>query len=226
MFTHLFDLRRIDNPRSQESGILPTGEHELLDSDWLVMEQPDTCLAARGFEELAGHGDFWNDDYKSLKNLVHQLHSLAEVTEAALAWRPDVVVFCRPDLRYMDSLRPWLKRSVGETDHVAWIPNWQHWGGFNDRFAICSTAHAASVYGTRVEVAAEYTRATRRPLHGERLLAWALRHGAVAIRNMPVRAVRVRVGGNEVRERFLPGWTDVPVEWFWQGVRSAKRLLR
>ena len=225
VFTHVFDQNRLDNPRSGELGAMRVEEHKLLDSDWLSVEQPDECLAARGFTELAHGGDFWHDGGKSLRNLVHQLHSLDVVTRAALAWQPDVVVYCRPDLRYLDSLEPWLKHSVATPAPTVWVPNWQHWGGFNDRFAICSSA-AAAAYGSRIDFALDYVKTTRRPLHGERLLAWVLKREGIAVKTMTARAVRVRIGGREVRERFLPGWTDLPVEWFWQLVRWLRTALR
>src|SRR5690606_38518187 len=153
-----FDQRRLDNPRSGELGAVPEGEYALLDSDWLAVEQPDECLDQRGFTELARHGDFWNDDGKSLRNLVHQLHSLDVVTRAALTWRPDLVLYCRPDLRYLDSLEPWLRQSLGALAPSVWVPSWQHWGGFNDRFAICTHGSAAATYGSRIDVALEYVR--------------------------------------------------------------------
>jgi len=58
------------------------------------------------------------------------------------------------------------------------------------------------------------------------LLAWALRRAGIEVRTMPAKAARVRLGGREVTERFLPGWTDLPVEWFWQTVRWAKGSAR
>jgi len=225
VFTHLFRIERIDNARSGESAGVPQGQHELLSSDWLRLEEPGACLEARGFEAIAAHGDFWNDGFQSLRNLVHQLHSLDVVTEAALAWEPDVVVFCRPDLRYLDSLEPWLERAVAAEEPAVWLPSWQHWGGFNDRFAVCAGERAACAYGRRVSGALEFVVSRRRPLHGERLLAWSLRREGVPVRLMGTRAVRVRVGGAEVRERFLPGWVDLFDEAFWGAVSRARRVV-
>lgn len=224
-FAHLFDVQRVDNVRSGESGEVARDEHLSLGADILLLEPPGSCLERRRFDDIAAHGDFWNDGLKSLSNLVHQLHSLDLATDAALAWSPDAVVFCRPDLRYLDSFGPWLESALADRQDTVYVPGWQHWGGFNDRFAVCSGHAAAQAWGKRVEAALPYVKTRRRALHGERLLAWRLKRSAVRIRQMNVRAVRVRVGGREVRERFAPGWTDVPLEWFWGAARGL-RLLR
>src|SRR5690606_35108405 len=151
------------------------GEHELLGVDWLRLERPGACLAERGFEHIAQFGDFWGDDLKSLRNLVHQLHSLDVVTEAALSWAPDIVGICRPDLRYLDPFDQWRAEAAETLEPTVFVPDWQHWGGYNDRFAVCSSPTAAGAWGKRVESALDYVKSTGRPLHSERLLAWRLK---------------------------------------------------
>ena len=101
IFTHLHALDRIDNPRSQEAGIVDPNEHRLLGSDWLLREAPGMALERWNFPALKTHGDRWQDDYRSLSNLVHQLHSLRETTLAALETDPDLCLFLRPDLYYL-----------------------------------------------------------------------------------------------------------------------------
>lgn len=225
LFTHLYALDRIDNLRSGEHAQHRVEEHELLGSDWTALEEPGACLEARGIDDLKVYGDTWGDGFQSLRNLVHQLHSLDVVTAEALEWQPDVVVFCRPDLRYLDSLEPWLKASLVATAPTVWVPSWQHWGGFNDRFAICAGPKAAASYGRRVDAAVPFVRVKRRALNGEHLLAWRLRRDRIRVRLMNARAVRVRVGGGEVKERFSPGWTDVYRQRYWKMIIAGRKLL-
>ena len=100
IYAHFFLQKEIDNPRSGEKGILDYEEYRLLPSDWLKLEEPDHCLAQWNFEGLKAWGDSWQDEFRSLRNLIHQLHSLHTVTEAALADGTEVCLFCRPDLRH------------------------------------------------------------------------------------------------------------------------------
>ena len=208
---HLFEQDRIENPRSGESASAPSGEHRLLAADRLVLEGAGACLEARGHGALAAHGDFWDDGGASLRNLVHQLHSLDRVTDLAFEGEePALVVFARPDLEYHDSLAPALEAAVRRARAGrpgaprAWLPAWQAWDGRNDRFAVCEPA-AARAYGRRIALAPAFC-AAHGPLHAERLLGEALRGAGVRVRRLDVRASRVRVGGVRHEENFAPMW--------------------
>ena len=78
VFTHLFDQKEINNPRTGETGRLDTAEYQLLQSDWLTLEPPGECLAQHRFDALKSFGDPWNDQFSSLRNLIHELHSLKQ----------------------------------------------------------------------------------------------------------------------------------------------------
>src|SRR5690606_6498475 len=151
--------RGIDNPRSREKGVLRQNEHALLVPDWLELEEPDLCLAEMDFETLKSYGDFWKDEFRSLRNLVHQLHSLDRVTNAALDWKPDVCVFARPDLMYWNSFDRVLGEAIQAPHRTAFVPSWQHWRGLDDRFAVCIGANAVRAYGTRKHLALEFAQA-------------------------------------------------------------------
>ena len=66
VFTHLFDQKTINNPRSGEIGQLDSTEHQLLQSDWLSLEPPGECLEKNHYDTLKTFGDPWNDDFASL----------------------------------------------------------------------------------------------------------------------------------------------------------------
>ncbi len=200
VFAHLFDLDRIENARSGESGALPD-RIPFHPSQKLLTEPPDDCLAEWNFDELAQNGDTWNDGFSSARNLVHQLHSLRRATNLALEWQPDVVIFARPDLRYPDSLRAAIGTTLRSEGNLCLAPYWQrHRGGMNDRFAVVCGRDAIARYGQRIEAAADYCSASDLPLHSELLLAYAMT--AIPSRQILVRAVRVRVGGQDRDEDF------------------------
>lgn len=201
VFAHFFHQVEINNPRSGEKGLLRQGEHTLLDPDWLDLEAPEHCLAIYDFNCLKSWGDSWNDDFRSLRNLVHQLHSLQKVTDAALKWQPDLVIFARPDLGYVDSLQPSMIQALRY--NRIFLPNWQRWrGGYNDRFAITSSIKIAQAYGMRVRLMADYCRKFNAPLHAELLLRYALADYKNAVRFRSFRASRVRCDGRTTEEDF------------------------
>ena len=204
VLSHFFEQTQIDNPRSGEAGTLNTQEHKLLPNDWLELEPPGTGLDQWGFEELKQHGDRWSDDFRSLRNLMQQQHSLHRVTDAALKTDPDLVIFCRPDLHYHDSFEDQIARGLKDVWPTVRLPSWQPWIGRNDRFAIARGQRAVRAYGQRVELAQEYCRWREEPLHAEKLVAYALRRHFVRVKTFPLRASRVRISGERVDEVFTP----------------------
>lgn len=202
IFAHFFRQATINNPRSGENGALNPDEHALLAPDWLELEAPEHCLEIHRFEEIKAFGDEWQDEFRSLSNLIHQLHSLKRVTEAALKWAPDIYIFVRPDLEYHDSFAPLLTEVSLSGGDSAWYPNWQLCGGLNDRFLICRGDNVAHAYGARIDVALDFCRKTGNPLRSEKLVAHALKNRGVTVRPMPLRASRVRANGKLHPEKF------------------------
>jgi hypothetical protein len=199
---HFFDQSAIDNPSSNEAGALDPDEFRLLDLDEVVRELPGACLEKHGFDRLKGAGDSWKDDFASLRNLVHQLHSLACATDLALAWKPDIVVFARPDLCYHDSMAPQLAALSLSQGPGVLLPDWAQWRGCNDRFALARGEDAISAYGHRVTRLNDYV-AGDRPVHSEQFLKFAL--GQVPVGSFGLRASRVRSNGMMEVEDFSPG---------------------
>lgn len=202
VFSHFFKQNQIYNRRSREVGVLDVDEYRLLPSDWVVLEEPDECLALHDFKVLKRFGDCWSDGFVSLRNLIHQLHSLEKVTNTAVDWGAEIYLFIRPDLRYHDSLEHYLRQAVESPDPVLWIPDWQHGYGYNDRFAICRSSSIASVYGGRVNDCIEYCMDRKEPLHSESLLEYSLDKEGIRPKPMAVRASRVRSNGSVRVEEF------------------------
>lgn len=202
VFSHFFNQNQIHNPRSGEIGMLETNEHKLLPSDCIVLENPDECSALNRFEALKKFGDSWGDEFFSLRNLVHQLHSLDQVTNRAIEWDAEIYLFMRPDLQYHDSLQHYIREVVASSEPVLLIPDWQHGYGYNDRFAICQSKSVAVVYGSRINNSFEYCMNRNEPLHSESLLEYSLNKEGIKPKTMNVRASRVRSNGSVRVEHF------------------------
>lgn len=200
-FFHLYKQSRVTNGRSGDDASIPADAYASFEPFEGELEAPDTCLRRWHFDIVRRFGDHYQDEFRSVRNLLHQLHSLRRVTTAIYAWRPDVVVFIRPDLLYHEPVSAIAVACASRDERYCLIPDWQWWGGYNDRFAICG-ARAAAVYGRRAELAIEFSLRTGRPLHAERLLRYALRRERAAVRLTRMRASRVRMNGLVVDEDF------------------------
>lgn len=202
IYSHFFQQDQIDNPRTEEHGELNLEEYKLLNSDWLQLEAPEECLELWNFEALKTFGDYWEDDFRSVRNLVHQLHSLNVVTEAALKDGAEVCLFCRPDQEYHDSLLPALHKALRRGGDRAYLPRWQAWYGLNDRFAICTGRAAISAYGQRIKLALHYCQERTEHLHSERLLEYSLKRQNIPVTTIKARASRTRIDGSFADENF------------------------
>ncbi|MEP2473696.1 MULTISPECIES: hypothetical protein [Rhodobacterales] len=228
VYAHFFEQAQIDNPRTGETGALEQDEHKLLPLDQVALEAPGACLAEWDFEGLKSFGDFWGTDFTSLRNLVHQLHSLKQVTE--MAGQADVVIFARPDLEYHDSMAKPLRaalRVARAGKGGVWLPWWQAWFGRNDRFAICAGAQAIKAYGTRVTRMRDFCETGPRPMHAEAFVDFVLNDAGVAVHSIGQRASRVRAGGQRAEEEFLHPATRKLLRAWWKLDRlSGLRALR
>jgi len=202
VFAHLFRQCQIDNPRSGEIGELDPYEYRMLEADHVEHEEPSLCLDAMGFGNQLLRPDPWTDGYKSLANLFHQLHSLGRVFAFASDWKPNVYIFARPDLRYLDSLEPHLVQALAVRAEKIFYPNWQHHGGMNDRFALVTGHQAALVYSNRGRLISEFRDELGGTFNGERLLKYAILTSNIEVEPMYVRAERVRSNGKRREESF------------------------
>jgi hypothetical protein len=202
-FYHLYQIDRVQNERSGEEGALAQDNYRVFQSMTGVLESTDGVLERWDFEHIKSLGDTWDDQHASLRNLVFQLNSLRRVTELIEPFDPDFVVFARPDLLYHDPLPAAVFSHSKARRRTVYIPDWQWWGGVNDRFAICGK-DVYRAYGKRIEQAFEFCKATRRKLHSERLLKYVLQRNGARVCTLKARASRVRITGELADESFSP----------------------
>lgn len=203
LFAHLYQQTHITNPRSGEDDPLDPEEYRLLECDEVRLEEPGHCLEAARYEWILSHGDAFHDGGKSLANLIHQLHSLQMVGRMINVWQPDLVVLARPDLRYHDNLGNALRKQISRSARYISVPDWQWYGGVNDRIAIGS-AQACHAYSHRIDLIPDYLHKTGGPLPAERFLRFSLnKHGLVPVA-IRITASRVRAAGRAEDENFKP----------------------
>lgn len=205
IFCHFFDQKYINNPRTGEYGELET-EHHLLQPDELILEPPNHCLEQWNFKLLGSFGIPRDADEQSLKNLIHQLHSLNLAFELASNWSPDVYLFCRPDLEYHDNFYNELKETLSRNQTHIKVPLWQQYGGLNDRFAICKGLLAGESYAQRIQASKDYIQDNNQPLHAESLLLYCLKKSQQKCLWTTLRASRIRADGGKKTENFNTGY--------------------
>lgn len=195
LFGHFFEQTHVHNPRSGENASLGADNYAAFADFQPQLEPPGAVLAGERWPALQACGDYYGDEFRSLSNLLHQLHSVKAVTERARErMAPDVYVFARPDLLYHDRLPEAALRLAARHPRHCHLPAWQWWGGYNDRLAVCGR-EAALAWGRRLDRTLAYCQSQHKPLHAEKLLRFALKEQGVALRLLPVRASRVRVNG-------------------------------
>jgi hypothetical protein len=188
----------IDNPRSGEFGIAPDrSESALLELDLCWIEAQDDRSISSELAAARRFPDLFQDQYRSLRNLCHQLRSLAclwSLLELQGVEDDDLILLLRPDLLYLDVLDPATQLQPiveGSADLI--VPGWQSWGGLNDRFAFC-TKRAARIYANRIKMFQTACQMMR-GMHSETYLKLVIQgHGLRAVQT-PFRAVRLRANG-------------------------------
>lgn len=188
----------LDNPRSGEFGaVSETDPAGALSLDLCEQEAQSDDAIAEALAIARRCPDAFGDGYRSVGNLCHQLRSLDRLWSLLAAFRPapgDLVLLLRPDLLYLDRLDPALDLGpllAGRADLV--VPDWQDWGGLNDRFAF-ATPHAARICATRYRLIRDGCLANG-TLHAETFLAFvAVAHG-LRVARTKLRALRLRANG-------------------------------
>ena len=203
LFAHLYQQEHINNPRSGEHQSLDPNEYQLLNCDEVKLEQPGNCLITENYEWILSHGDAFHDEGKSLANLIHQLHSLQQVGRMIEAWKPDVMVLARPDLTYYDNFAAVITKQLKFASTKITIPDWQWYGGYNDRFAICGL-DAGRIYSNRIDLIPDYLNKTGGPLPAERFLRFNLHKARITVKACSLRASRTRANGKVIEENFKP----------------------
>ena len=201
LFAHLYQQEHINNPRSGEHQSLDPNEYQLLNCDEVKLEQPGNCLITENYEWILSHGDAFHDEGKSLANLIHMLHSLQQVGRMMTAWKPDILVLARPDLTYQNDFSQVLIDQLKSPSNSLTLPNWQWFGGYNDRFAVCGPA-AGYAYTNRKDLIKDYLKRTGGPLPAERFLRFNLHKGNISVKTCSLRASRTRANGIAVEEDF------------------------
>lgn len=144
------------------------------------------------------HGDPWGESqHTSLRSLLLQLFSLKRVAtlqeESAKKQGPfDVVLLLRSDLFFFNKLNIDHVWTAMQSNSTIYVPAFDDWGGFNDRFAFGSPA-AASKIAHRLDDALLY--AGQHRMHSESFLKHVVESKGLAKADTDIVFQRVRGHG-------------------------------
>lgn len=205
-FLHTYDLKKLTNIRSNEKDIeLDIHEYKLLEPDFFKITNQEEYLnkikSNGDFDYYKRAGDPWNDDYKSLQNLLCQLNSLFLVTDMWVKSNInfDLIMYIRPDLRYNTIILDDIHKCVKKRKLS--VPKYPIKNQLFDRFSI-SIPEYAKYYGYRIKDAREYVN-NNNSLHSETFLSWVMRkHKVPYDEKLNLKGIRVRASGVENAHDF------------------------
>ena len=141
-------------------------------------------------------GDYDNSTLANLLRAAYSLEkvaNLAKIHEMEGAFRYRVVVAARPDTAFLTPLPhatiSTMLNSSGNANTIS-VPNFHHWGGVNDRFAIGERSAMLDVYMQKLSTINEQTRG-----NSELILCQALRRKLIMVSVFSFCVVRIRADG-------------------------------
>ena len=206
IYVHTYDL---ENENQDQY------EYNLLNPDFYSITNQDEFLKSILIEEVIKYGDSWEDNNKSLKNLLCQLNSLKLVTNMWKDKTYDCVMYFRPDLLYhqpisIENIKYVIKNSLLNDIfipkwHAIYLPNrgiGDH-QGVNDRISY-GTPLSMEHYGSRLDKVLEYCEKTKNPLHSECFVKYIIKSNNFIEHHIYEYASRVRYNGFMVIEVLFP----------------------
>ena len=199
IYCHTYEIHHTyTNVRADEiKCILRNDNWKLLEPTYISLENQDKIDAGLDLESYRTKGDPWNYEpyyipYATFDNHIRalwSLHSVGKLLDKSQTVY-DYIVFLRPDVLYLQPLlRDYFLHATNET---VCIPDFHHFFGSNDRFAIC-TPHVAKLYSHRFKHA--FTYSLHNQLHAEGFLSDVLQSAGIRIHTIPFRFRRVRANG-------------------------------
>ena len=192
----------------------------ILDQESIRMQEFSLFRAARKMPQhgltLAQykHFDEFDDNFESVKNALCSYYTqsalLAMITAHAQAHSItyDAILALRPDTAMVRDIDlPANLGAIRGDNHTLWVPNFQHWWGYNDRLAYGSL-QAMSVYLERGHM----FRNAKGSFHlAERLVKHALDTQSITVKFSTARVMRVRQDRVVAEKKAYMDMTDE--EW-------------
>jgi hypothetical protein len=197
----------INSPRSREHNVVASSFGiQNMDCELIWREpQREDCIEPLASTINANYPMRGHADSSGImrKNALLQMHSQARLLAILRLMGLDKFrVFClvRPDLLFLDEIPTNAIMSIADGSLDVITPGWHRWGGFNDRFALCSP-RGAEVYLSRLNWVSRFC-LEKGYFHPEEILQYSIEKAGLKYDFMPTRAKRVRSTGSIDNEDF------------------------
>tara|TARA_B100000886_G_scaffold317088_1_gene256122 strand:- start:2407 stop:3147 length:741 start_codon:yes stop_codon:yes gene_type:complete len=199
VYLHTYDLEVLTNKRSNEFNcMLDTEEYKLLNAKEFIIDSQDEFDKNFDYNSVKKFGDYWGDNFSSLKNLIRQLNSLKKVFSLIENKNNeyDSFIFIRPDLKIISKIDI---DNILETknENVIATCNFSKWRGLNDRAAI-GNYNSIKKYANRIDNIYEYMNENGK-LHAEKLLKFVMEK--FKIKNIDLNLYFIRIRANNDMEK-------------------------
>ena len=179
------------NERANESSSSIAPDYEHLQPYRVEIDDVDETKLLLDLPRYHSQPDPWKTNYATVDNFVLAMYSKQRVTEmvAKSGITFSSVIFLRPDVRYLTSIKSFLHLVSPNT----WvIPSFHNYNGFNDRFCIASPTNYRA-YGCVLALLLPYSK--RKPLHSETFYAEWAKTLRIELVRIPFFFQRVRMSG-------------------------------
>ena len=171
---------------------------------YIFVEDQDEFDKTINITDYARHGDYWSNNYVSLKNHIRALHSLqhlANIVESRNTlyskhhrdMKYDYIIYLRPDVYFTNDLPVQL---ISLFPDQMLLPDFHRscFGSeYNDRFAMGTTT-SALIYGNRINYLLNYS--NHKTVQSESYLFDYLQMFNISVLEIPFRFQRIRFSGS------------------------------
>jgi len=198
VFLHTYKIKgNYTNPRAGEKDIvLDPNEYKLLKPDHSLIEDKSIVSKRINLEKYRTNGDPWDKNNKwnfnTLDNHILYLWSQKQLINMVSKEKGFThIVMCRPDVKYMTSLKPEWFTFISNSIIV---PEFASYGHINDQFAL-GPYEQMIIYGSRFDHALEYSK--KHPLLSEGYLEYTLNKNKIDHRDIEFYYVRIRANNKK-----------------------------
>lgn len=148
--------------------------------------------------------DPWDNNFKSVKNLLNELYSIKDVTKC---WENsnieyDLYLYFRADLLY-ESPIPIDNILNNLNNKTVYLPNWGKWGGENDFLCIGTFDGIHPGWTKRLDLIDDFFKTNKNAcIHAETFVKWVLKYFEVKIVYIDFFCSRMRGDGVLIKSNY------------------------
>jgi hypothetical protein len=191
IFLHTYNLTKLVNKRTGENDILNVDEYKLLSPDYFEITDQNIFDNTVDINKYNKNGYSLTYTDETIMNIHRQNNSIMKVWNLVnqIETNFDFYIMCRPDI---ELLFPIILPTI--IPKTLYIPNFAHYGGFNDRFCI-GDKYSVSVWSSRLNYIDQYCE--NNILQSEQLLKYVLKCNNVNVKLLSAlfRFRRIRTNG-------------------------------